>query len=291
MNEEPSLVTTEWLAAHLGSPNIRVADGSWYLPQGGRNARAEYDAAHIPGAVFFDIDALSDSTTDLPHMLPTPEVFASGIRKLGLGDADFIVFYDGAGIYSAPRALWMMRAMGHAEAAVLDGGLPKWRREGRPVESRTDGQAAIGRRHFTAKLDAKLLRDFKTIQNNLQSGHEQVLDARSGPRFRGEEPEPRAGVRPGHMPGAVNVYYGDVLTPDGTLRPAQELRSLFAERGVDLERPIVTSCGSGVTAAILSLALEIAGAKKTALYDGSWAEWGARSDAAVIAGGPVATGG
>jgi len=285
MNEEMPLVTTEWLAAHLGEPNVRVADASWYLPQAPRNARAEYEAAHIPGAVFFDIDALSDRATDLPHMLPSLEVFASGIRNLGLGDADLVVFYDGAGVYSAPRALWMMRAMGHREAAVLDGGLPKWRREGRPVESKTDGRDAIGRCHFTAKLDGKLLRDYSAMQNNLQTGHEQVLDARSGPRFRGEEPEPRAGVRAGHMPGAVNVYYGDVLAPDGTLRPANELRKLFAERGVDLERPIVTSCGSGVTAAILSLALEIAGAKKTALYDGSWAEWGARSDAAVIAGG------
>ena len=285
MNEEPVLVTTEWLAAHLGDPNVRAADASWYLPQAARNARAEYEAAHIPGAVFFDIDALSDRTTDLPHMLPSPEAFAGGIRKLGLGDTDFVVFYDGAGIYSAPRALWMMRAMGHPEAAVLDGGLPKWHREGRPVDSGTDGQAAIGWRHFTAKLKSELLRDFRAMQSNLQTRHEQVLDARSGSRFRGEEPEPRAGVRPGHMPGAVSVYYGDVLAPDGTLRPAQELRKLFSQRGVNLERPIVTSCGSGVTAAILSLALEIAGAKKTALYDGSWAEWGARSDAAIATGG------
>jgi thiosulfate/3-mercaptopyruvate sulfurtransferase len=217
-------------------------------------------------------------------MLPDPVAFSSGVRKLGIGDNHFIVFYDGAGIYSAPRALWMMRAMGHRDAAVLDGGFPKWKREGRAVESVTDRRPGIGRRHFAAKPDPEILRDFDSLRNNLQSGSEQVVDARSPSRFRGLEAEPRAGVRPGHIPGAINVYYADVLTPEGTMRPAPELRRLFAERSVDLDRPIVTSCGSGVTAALLSLALEIAGAKETALYDGSWSEWGARPDA------PIATG-
>jgi thiosulfate/3-mercaptopyruvate sulfurtransferase len=278
------LVSTDWLAAHLSEPNIRVADASWYLPQAGRNARAEFESAHIPGAVFFDIDALSDQKTTLPHMLPDPVAFSSGVRKLGIGDNHFVVFYDGAGIYSAARALWMMRAMGHAKAAVLDGGFPKWKREGRPVESASDRPLVIGRRHFTAKPDAKILRDFRSMWRNLESKSEQVVDARSPARFRGEEAEPRPGVRPGHIPGSINVYYAEMLTPEGTMRPASELKRLFAERGVDIERSIVTSCGSGVTAALVSLALEVAGAKETAVYDGSWSEWGARPDA------PIATG-
>jgi thiosulfate/3-mercaptopyruvate sulfurtransferase len=278
------LVSTEWLAAHLGESNIRVADASWYLPQAGRRARAEFETAHIPGAVFFDIDALSDQDSALPHMLSDAIAFSSGVRKLGIGDSHFVVFYDGAGIYSAPRALWMMRAMGHLGAAVLDGGLPKWKREGRAVETTTSAKRGIGARHFTAKPDAKIIRDFDSLQANLQSQVEQILDARSPSRFRGEEAEPRPGVRPGHIPGSTNIYYADVLTAEGTMRPASELKRLFAERNVDLERPVVTSCGSGVTAAILSLALEIAGARTTALYDGSWSEWGARADV------PIATG-
>ena len=278
------LVSTDWLAAHLSEPNIRVADASWYLPQSGRNARAEFESAHIPGAVFFDIDALSDQTTTLPHMLPDPVAFSSGVRKLGVGDNHFVVFYDGAGIYSAARALWMMRAMGHAKTAVLDGGFPKWKREGRPVETAGDRPLAIGRRHFTAKPDAKILRDFGSMWRNLETKSEQVVDARSPARFRGEEAEPRPGVRPGHIPGSINVYYAEMLTPEGTMRPASELKRLFAERGVDIERSIVTSCGSGVTAALVSLALEVAGAKETAVYDGSWSDWGARQDA------PLATG-
>jgi thiosulfate/3-mercaptopyruvate sulfurtransferase len=278
------LVSTEWLAAHLAQPDIRIADASWYLPQASRDARAEYDAGHIPGALLFDIDALSDQKSILPHMLPDAIAFSSAMRKLGIGDRDLVIFYDGAGIYSAPRGLWMMRAMGHHKAAVLDGGLPKWKREGRAVEQSGDRSASIGRKHFTAHPDPKILRDFDSLRTNLETRSEQVVDARSPSRFRGEEPEPRPGVRPGHMPGAVNVYYADVLTPEGTMRPRAELRRLFAERGVDLKRPVVTSCGSGITAAILSLALEIAGAQDTALYDGSWTDWGARP------GAPIATG-
>jgi thiosulfate/3-mercaptopyruvate sulfurtransferase len=281
MADNSPLVSTDWLAQNIWRPDIVTADASWYLPQAGRNARAEYEAAHIPGAVFFDIDAISDQTTDLPHMLPDPVAFASSVRKLGISDRDMVVFYDGAGLYSAPRALWMMRAMGHGNAAVLDGGFPKWRKEGRTIASRSSN-AAGG--HFTPRLQQQMIRDFAAMRHNVENRGEQIVDARSPSRFRGEEQEPRAGVRPGHIPGAVNVYYADVLTADGTMRPVAELKQLFAEHGVDLDRPVVTSCGSGVTAAILSLALELAGAKKTALYDGSWAEWGARKDAPIETG-------
>ena len=281
MSAIPPLVSTEWLAERLDAPNMRVADASWYLPAAGRAPYAEYKARHIPGAVFFDIDAISEQNTDLPHMLPDPAHFASCMKKLGIGDGDTVVFYDGAGIYSAPRALWMMRAMGHPKAAVLDGGFPKWIREGLP----TDASAPeLPRRHFIPHPDEGLVRNFAAMRTNLSARGEQVLDARSPARFRGEEQEPRPGVRPGHMPGSINVYYAEMITPEGTMKSTAELARIFASHGVDLAKPVVTSCGSGVTAAILSLGLEIAGAAKTALYDGSWAEWGARPEAVIETG-------
>ena len=277
-----TLVTTEWLGERLGQDDIRIADASWYLPEAKRNAHAEYEQRHIPGSVFFDIDAISDSANSLPHMLPEPALFSAAMRRLGIGDSDFVVFYDGAGIYSAPRALWMLRAMGHERVAVLDGGLPKWLREQRPVDSSIS--APVGRSYFTACYSPELVRDFAAMRDNLRARAEQIVDARSPGRFRGEEPEPRAGVRPGHIPGAVNVHYAKLVNPDGTLRSASELRQIFAEQSVALDRPVVTTCGSGITAAIVALALERAGAKQIALYDGSWTEWGGRAEA------PVATG-
>jgi len=278
-----ALVSTEWLQAHLADPNLHVVDASWSMVRTPGETRADFEAAHIPGAQFFDIEALSDHATPLPHMMPRPQDFAAGMSALGIGDDAFVVTYDTAGLYSAPRAWWMLRAMGHDKVAVLDGGLPKWRRENRPVEQ---GPGTVVQARFTARPRPALVRDFETMQLNLQSRAEQVVDARSPARFRAEEPEPRPGLRSGHMPGSRNVHYAEVVAPDGTLKPPAELRRVFAEHGVDLARPTVTSCGSGITAAIVLLALDVAGAKEAALYDGSWAEWGSRAEASVVTGAP-----
>ena len=278
----PNLVSTEWLASHLASPDIAILDASWHLPTAGRDAKKEFLAGHIPGARFFDIDELSDTASRLPHMLPAPEKFASRMRKMGVGDGKRVIAYDAAGLFSAARCWWMFKAMGHDDVAVLDGGLRKWQAEGRALE---DGPPSPAQeRHFTARFRATMVKDMADVAAALSSGTAQIADARSGTRFRGEEIEPRPGVRPGHMPGAKNVHYASLLNADGTLKSLDGIKAAFTTAGIDLTKPVITSCGSGVTAAILTLALTLIGARDHALYDGSWTEWGGNPDT------PVATG-
>ena len=274
-----ALVSTAWLAERLSAPDIRVVDASWYLPQQKRDPRAEYRAAHIPGAVFFDIDEIADTGDPLPHMLPSPEKFASRVRKLGLGDGSRIVVYDGSGVNSsAPRAWWMFRVFGHRDVAVLDGGLRKWQAEGRPVE---DLPPMPRERHFTARLDRTLVRDAEQMRANLASGREQVVDARARGRFLAQEPEPRPGLRSGHIPGSRNLPYQDLLKPDGTFLAPAAMRARVTQAGIDMSRPVVTSCGSGITACVIALSLHLLGHREVAVYDGSWAEWGSRTDTPV----------
>lgn len=265
------LVSTEWLAQRLNAPDVRVVDASWYLPAAGRDAQAEFLEKHIPGAVFFDIDEISDRASPLPHMLPEPAKFASRVRKLGLGDGNRIVVYDGAGLFSAARVWWMFRAMGHRDVAVLDGGLPKWIAEGRPLD---DMPPVPRERHFTPRPNHMLIRSLDQMKRNL-GGPEQVVDARPAGRFHGQDPEPRPGLRGGHIPGSKNVPYTDVLNPDGTMKSPEAVRLAFRAAGLDSAKPVTATCGSGVSAAILLLALAHAGAPDGALYDGAWAEWGA----------------
>ncbi|GLS45043.1 3-mercaptopyruvate sulfurtransferase [Methylobacterium brachythecii] len=279
----PPFVTPEWLAARLSAPDIVVLDASWYLPAQGRDAEAEFRAAHVPGAIRFDLDAMSDETSPLPHMLQRPDVFSSRMRALGVGDGAQIVVYDGMGLFSAPRVWWMLRTYGVRDAVILEGGLPAWLAAGHPTE---DGPGRTReRRHFTARLDHTAVANANDVARALDRNSAQVVDARSGPRFRGEEAEPRPGVRPGHMPGARNVHYA-ALQANGRLKDEASLRAAFAEAGVDLDQPIVTTCGSGVTAAIVALALETLGRPPKALYDGSWADWGS-DQARPVATGPV----
>jgi len=269
------LVSTQWLADHMNAPDVRIVDGSWYLPQAGRDAQAEYNATHIPDAHFLDIDALSDPNTNLPHMLPPPEMFASRMRKIGLGDGLRVIVYDGMGLFSAARIWWMFRAMGHQDVAVLNGGFPKWTAEGRQV---TDEQPRLRERHMTARPDNTKIRNVDQVLANITSKREQILDARSAPRFFAQVPEPRAGMRGGHVPGAINLPYTDLLNEDGTMRDGEALRVIFAAKGITMNKPVTTMCGSGVTAAILALGLELAGHRQVAVYDGSWTEWGGRAD-------------
>ena len=277
-----ALVGTDWLAAHLGDPHVRVADASFKLPGITPTAWQDYERGHIPGAVFFDIDDIAEPGTSLPHMIPPPELFGRKIGALGIGDDDRVVVYDGAGLSSAGRAWWMLRLFGHHDVAVLDGGLPKWRAEGRPLETAAPSPP---QRRFTARFDPALVRDKRALIENLATRREQVVDARAAGRFDGTAPEARPGLRGGHIPGSRNLPYERVTDPHTRqLRNAEELSQLFRDAGVALDRPIVTSCGSGVTACALAFALHLIGHPGAAVYDGSWSEWGLPGDTPIETG-------
>jgi thiosulfate/3-mercaptopyruvate sulfurtransferase len=279
---EQPIVSTAWLAEHLGAENVIILDCSWYLPSSGRNALEEYARAHIPGARFLDADAVSDHRSSLPHMIPPVEQFASIVGALGIGNDSAVIVYDGSGNnLSAGRGWWLFRVFGHRNVAVLDGGFQKWLAESRPVEREVVTKRPA---HFGAKLHHENIRDLEAMRRNLDTGAEQVLDARSSGRFEGRDPEPRSGLRGGHIPGSRNLPYTDLVRADGTLLSPDQLRRKFAAAGIDPTRPVVTTCGSGVTACALLLALEAAGIQAKALYDGSWTEWGGRSDTPVEAG-------
>jgi thiosulfate/3-mercaptopyruvate sulfurtransferase len=277
-----ALVGTEWLAAHLADPHVRIADASFKLPGITPTARQEYDQGHIPGAVFFDVDDIAEPGTILPHMIPPPDLFASKIAALGIGDSDRVVVYDSAGLSSAGRAWWMLRLYGHHDVAVLDGGLPKWQAEGRPLDTAVPSPP---QRRFTARFDPALVRDKRALFENLATRREQVVDARAGGRFDGTVPEARPGLRGGHIPGSRNVPYERLTDPrTRQLKSAEELTRLFRDAGVALDRPIVTSCGSGVTACALAFALHLIGHPGAAVYDGSWSEWGLPGDTPIETG-------
>ena len=280
-SDPKTLVSTDWLSAHLKDPDLRVIDGSWYLANMNRDAKAEYQAAHVPGARFVDIDDMSDSRSELPHMAPPVEKFISRMRALGIGDGHQVVVYDGAGMFSAARIWWMFRLMGKTDVAVLDGGFPKWQAEERPVEDMTP---IIRDRHMTVHRQAHLVRDVTQVAAASKLGSHAILDARSAERFRGDAPEPRPGLRSGHIPNSQNLPYGGLVNADGTMKDAAGLKAAFAAAGVDLSRPVITTCGSGVTAAIINLALERLGHRDHSLYDGSWAEWGMYNDLKVATG-------
>lgn len=274
------LISTDWLAERIGDPTLVVVDGSWYLPVMKRDPFKEYQEAHIPGAVFFDIDEIADHGAGLPHMLPPPDAFALHMRRLGIGDGMTIVVYDGAGLFSAPRVWWTFRVFGASQVFILDGGFAKWKAENRAVES---GMTSRPPAKFTPRFNRGLVADIERVEEALKSGAAQVVDVRSAPRFRGEAPEPRPNVRSGHMPGSRNVPFTELIA-DGTLASPEKIRAALAAGGVDPERSVIASCGSGVSAAVLWLALDSIGKPPAALYDGSWSDWGSRDDK------PIATG-
>lgn len=275
------LVSTDWLAEHLNAPDLRVLDASWYLPGDARDVKAEYATCHIPGARFFDIDEIVDAQSDLPHMAPSVEKFVSRMRAMGIGDGHRVVVYDSAGVFSAARVWWMFNHFGKTDVSVLDGGLKKWLAEGRAT---ADMPPVLRDRHFTARRNAALVRDVTQVAASAKLGDAQIVDARAAARFEGTAAEPRAGLRAGHIPGARNVFFRDLLKADGTMKDATALRAAFEAAGVDVSRPIITSCGSGVTAAVINLALVVLGQADHALYDGSWAEWGAYKDLKIATG-------
>jgi thiosulfate/3-mercaptopyruvate sulfurtransferase len=281
---EKWLVETDWLASHLDTPGLVILDGSMHLPTAKRDARAEYLVEHIPGALFFDIDDIADEKSPLPHMLPSSTKFASRMKKMGIGDGMHVVAYDSEGLYSAARVWWMFRAMGHEEVRVLNGGLKKWKAEGRALE---DGEPRRrSERHFTARLNAELVRDVADVKRLIGSKAAQIVDARAAARFEGSVPEPRAGLRSGHIPGSRNVPFASLLEADGTLKGAPELRAIFAKAGVDAGKSVVASCGSGVTAGVIALALAVLGRPDAAVYDGSWTEWGGNPALPIETGPP-----
>ncbi|MGO9134384.1 MAG: 3-mercaptopyruvate sulfurtransferase [Methylovirgula sp.] len=282
MTTAPSdfFVSTEWLAAHLNEPDLVVVDGSFFMPDENRNAQAEYLAGHIPGAVFFDIDVIADHSTDLPHMLPSAEVFAKAMHDFGINETMRIVVYDASGIQGVARVWWTLRLYGAKDVKILSGGLPKWKAEGRPRES---GAVTRPPQSFKVRFDAAAVASAADVLKASQDGVPQIVDARSAPRFKGEVPEPRPGLRSGHIPGSLNVPYREVIE-NGEMRSPSDVAALFTRAGVDLSRPIITSCGSGVTAAILLLALETTGKQGIVLYDGSWTEWGGRPDLPIAQG-------
>lgn len=281
MDDPKTLVSTDWLEAHLKDPDLRILDGSWFLPTMNRDARAGYDAAHIPGARFFDIDEIADSRSELPHMAPPVEKFVSRMRAMGVGDGHQVVVYDQMGVFSAPRVWWTFRLMGKMDIAVLDGGLPKWIAEGHETE---DLPPMVRDRHITVQRQAGLVKDVTQVAHASKLRDHEIIDARAHGRFIGVDPEPRPGLRQGHIPGSKNVPWMDLLTPENTMKSPDELRALFTAAGVDLTKPAICTCGSGVNAAMLTLALEIIGHRDHALYDGAWAEWGMFNDLRVATG-------
>jgi thiosulfate/3-mercaptopyruvate sulfurtransferase len=280
---EKPIVSAQWLRSHLNAPDVRVLDCTYFMPGAAQTGKQVYDAHHIPGARFFDIDDVADSETSLPHMLPQPEKFSSRVRKLGLGDGHRVICYDQNGFLASARVWWTFRVMGHGDVAVLDGGFNAWRAGGGAIEDLPPHFHAD--RHFTVRPRRDLVRDIEQTKAALSAKTAQVVDARSTGRFRGEADEPRPGLRKGHMPGSINVPFGDVLAPDGRMKSEADIRSVFEKAGVDLSKPIINACGSGVTAAILALAQSLAGHDDGAVYDASWSEWGKPDSGAPVGAG------